>query len=439
MKKPTIKINQQVSASRLYKIVRTEFGQIKDHRTTGAEISLPDILMSGFALFSLKDPSLLAFDARREEPENLHSVYGIEQIACDTYMRTVLDEVNPEALRPVYQALFGQLEREKVLESYLFEGKYYIVSPDGTGYFASKRIKCDHCLEKKLRNGETLYHHYMLGAAIVHPDKKTVLPLMPEAIMRQDGAKKNDCERNAGKRFLTHLRQDHPNLPILIVEDSLSSNAPHIEELVKHNMRFVLGVKPGDHTYLFKHVAQKKAAGGTTEFELKEKGVTHRFHFVNQVPLNASHPDLLVNFLEYWEITATGERHFSWVTDIRLNRNKAYPLMRAGRARWKTENETYNTLKNQGYHFEHNFGHGQQYLSVIFANLMMLAFLVDQIQEAACQLFQTALAKVGSKKRLWEKMRAYFLSIDFDTMERLYKAIVYGFRIEKIVIFDDTT
>ena len=104
--------------------------------------------MSGFAPFSLKDPSLLAFDARREQPENLHSVYGIEQIACDTYMRTVLDEVNPEALRPVYQALFRHLEREKVLEPYLFLGKYSIVSPDGTGYFSSNHIKCAHCLEK---------------------------------------------------------------------------------------------------------------------------------------------------------------------------------------------------------------------------------------------------------------------------------------------------
>jgi hypothetical protein len=154
--------------------------------------------------------------------------------------------------------------------------------------------------------------------------------------------------------------------------------------------------------------------------------------------LNESHPDLLVNFLEYWEITDHGTQHFSWVTDITITRHNAEALMRGGRARWKTENETFNTLKNQGYHFEHNFGHGQQHLSVIFAHLMMLAFLVDQIQEAACLLFQAALAKVGSKIRLWEKMRAYFLAIDFDTMEMLYKAIVYGYRIEKIVIFDDS-
>lgn len=434
-----MKINQRLSASSLYEIVRSGFGAIKDQRTKNAEISLQDMLMSGFALFSLKDPSLLAFDARRAEPENLHTIYGIEQIASDSYMRTVLDEVKPEQLRPVYKGLFERLKQEKVLDSYRFMGEYYLVSPDGTGYFASKQLNCPHCLEKRLRNGETQYYHYMLGAAIVHPRQKTVIPLMPEPIMRQDGASKNDSERNAAKRFLHDLRQDHPTLPIIIVEDSLSSNAPHLAELQKHNLRFILGAKPGDHKFLFQFVAQARAAGRSTEYEVREAGVTHRFHFVNQAPLNESHPDLLVNFLEYWEITDNGTQHFSWVTDITITRSNAADLMAGGRARWKTENEAFNTLKNQGYHFEHNFGHGQHYLSVIFANLMMLAFLVDQIQEAACRLFQAALAKVGSKIRLWEKMRAYFLALAFDTMEMLYKAIVYGYRIEKIVILDGST
>lgn len=434
-----MKTNEQVSASSLYEIVRNEFGQVADHRTSESEISLQDILMSGFALFSLKDPSLLAFDSRREEPENLHRVYGIEQIPCDTYMRTVLDQVNPESLRQVYKKLFQRVKEEKVLENYRFLGQYYIVSPDGTGYFASKNNKCEHCMEKKLRNGEICFYHYLLGAVIVHPEQKTVIPLMPEPIMRQDGSKKNDCERNAAKRFLDKLRMDHPKLPILIVEDSLSSNAPHINELQKHNMRFILGVKEGDHKYLFNHVAQKKADGETVEFEMTEKETTHRFHFINNVPLNESNPDLLINFLEYWEITAKGEKHFSWVLDLSIHQTNAYAYMRGGRSRWKTENETFNTLKNQGYHFEHNFGHGQNYLSVIFANLMMLAFLVDQLQESASSLFQAALKKVGSKKRLWEKIRSYFLSIDFDNMELLYKAIVYGYRIERIVILDDTS
>lgn len=433
-----MKIKKELSASRLLALVNKGFTQIKSHLTAAAGISLPDVLMSGFAVFSLKDPSLFAFDKRRQEPENLHTIYGIKQIASDTYLRTVLDEVEPEALRPLYKTLFEHIQANRVLEPYLYLGKYYLLALDGTGYFSSHKIHCPNCLEKHLRNGETLYHHQLLGAAIVHPDLKTVLPLMPEAIRKQDGTTKNDCERNAAKRFCEHLRQDHPHLPLIVVEDALSSNAPHIQELQKHNLRFILGVKESDHAHLFAQVAAARQAGRSTEFEIKQPGVTHRFHFTNSVALNASNPDLQVNFLEYWEITAKGEQYFSWVTDFTITRNNAYDLMRAGRARWKIENETFNTLKNQGYQFEHNFGHGHKHLSEVFALLMMLAFLVDQVQQAACPLFQALLAKVGSKKQLWEKMRMLFATFQLASMEMLYKALLFGYRIEKLIIFDDT-
>lgn len=433
-----MKTRKHLSASGLFKLVRQGFSRVKEHRTGKVRVSLVDTLMSGFAIFSLKDPSMLAFDERREEPRNLHTVYEIEQIPCDTQMRTILDDVEPERLRSVYKDVFRQLQRGKVLDPYKILGRYYLLSLDGTGYFSSKQIHCWDCLVKKLRNGEILYHHQMLGAAIVHPNLKTVIPLMPEPIIKQDGVKKNDCERNAAKRFFEKLRQDHPHLPLIVTEDALSSNAPHIHELKKHALRFILGVKESDHAFLFEQVAQAQEEGRSGEHEFTKNGITHRFNFVNQVPLNASHPDLRVNFLEYWEVTDKGEQYFSWITDFTIERYNAYTLMRAGRARWKIENETFNSLKNQGYQFEHNFGHGKNHLSVIFALLMMLAFLVDQVQQAACQLFQATLAKVGSKKRLWEKMRGLFCHLDFECMEDIWRALLYGYKISGFVILDGT-
>ncbi len=404
------------------------------------EIPLVDALMSGFAMFSLKDPSLLAFDERRAKPENLSSIFGIQKIASDTQMRTILDRVAPEALRPLFKSVFRSLQRGKALEKMRVMGKYYLVSLDGTDYFSSKKVHCDACLQRKnKRTGEITWSHKMLGAAIVHPDQKAVLPLAPEAIIKQDGEKKNDCERNAAKRFLAHLRQDHPHLPIIIIEDALSANAPHIKELRRHNLRFILSVKPGDHAYLFDYVAQAHAEGKTTEFERQEKGVTHRFRFLNDAPLNESNADLSINFLEYWEIKGDKTQHFTWVTDFTINKLNAYTLMRAGRARWKIENETFNTLKNQGYHFEHNFGHGHKHLSVVFAQLLMLAFAVDQTQQMTCQLFQAAWQAVGSKRRLWERMRGLFYELPFETMTDILRAIAYGFHIEGRVVIHDTS
>lgn len=94
--------------------------------------------------------------------------------------------------------------------------------------------------------------------------------------------------------------------------------------------------------------------------------------------------------------------------------------MRAGRARWKIENETFNTLKNQGYNFEHNYGHGEQYLATVLAMLMMLAFLVDQIQERCCELFKQLRANLRTRAKLWETMRSLFKVVRFGSMSALF-------------------
>jgi hypothetical protein len=269
----------------------------------------------------------------------------------------------------------------------------------------------------------------MLGAALIHPDRREVIPLMPEPIVKQDGAEKNDCERNAAKRFVTKFRQDHPHLKVIVTEDSLSSNAPHIETLQEHNMRYILGVKEGDHAFLFEQVTQAERAGRVTYYEREDhkSGMHHRFRLVCNMPLNASNPGLRVNFIECWETTTDRKvQHFSWITDLCVNKGTVYRLMQGARARWRIENETFNTLKNQGYHFEHNFGHGYQHLSVVFATLMMLAFLVDQVQQLCCPLFQAAWATWGSKRLLWEKMRAYFYAYALESMQHLLEALYYG-------------
>jgi len=97
--------------------------------------------------------------------------------------------------------------------------------PGLRGYFSSKTIHCASCLQKVHRNGSVPSHHQLLGAAIVHPDMRDVMPLMPEPIGKQDGTDKNDCERHAATRFLAKLRRDHPHLKFIITEDSLSSGA----------------------------------------------------------------------------------------------------------------------------------------------------------------------------------------------------------------------
>lgn len=433
-----MKIRKHLTADGLFSHMREGMAKIKDHRPMNVVIPLVDALMSGLALFALKDPSLLAFDERRVVPGNLRKVFGIAEIPSDSQMRTILDGVDPEDLRPLYKEVFSQLQRGKVLEEMVFMEGYYLLALDGTKYFSSPTVHCESCLQREHKDGTLTYSHQMLGAAIVHPAHKAVMPLAPEPIIKQDGAQKNDCERNAAKRFFEKLRQDHPDLPLIVVEDALSSNAPHIKELKHHNLRFILGVKPGDHQYLFAHVAQAQVEGRNTEFEFERDGIIHRFRFLNDVPLNESNADVRVNFLEYWQVKGKKISHFSWITDFTICRDNAYDLMRGGRARWKIENETFNTLKNQGYQFEHNFGHGEKHLSVVFAMLMMLAFAIDQAQQLNCKLFQAAWEKVGSKRVLWERMRSLFNELSIDSMTDIWRVIAFGFHIEGRIVIHDT-
>jgi hypothetical protein len=423
------KERKHLSADALFHMVRSGFATIPDPRGEDVDISLTDALMSAFAMFSLKAPSLLAFDKERAEG-NLHTIYGIERVPCDTHMREILDLVSSKVLRPLFTNVFRHLQRGKALEPMVFLDGHYLLALDGTEYFSSKTIHCASCLQKVHRNGSVTFFHQLLGAAIIHPDRREVIPLMPEPIVKHDGTDKNDCERNAAKRFVARLRQDHPHLKFIVTEDSLSSNAPHIATLHDHDLHYILGVKQGDHAYLFQQVEAAEHAGRVTYYERHDRaaGLVHRFRFVGNVPLNASNADVRVNFIEYWEMSETKVQHCSWVTDLRVNKRNVLHLMRGGRARWKIENETFNTLKNQGYHFEHNYGHGEQHLSVVFAMLMMLAFLVDQTQQLCCALFRAVWTNLGSKRLLWERLRALFYDYALQSMRHLLETLLYGWQ-----------
>jgi hypothetical protein len=424
-----IKMRKNLNADAMFKVIHQDFSKIADHRAKNSKIPLVDILMSGFAMFSLKDPSLLAFDKRRcNEPESLHGIYGIGIIPCDSQMRAAMDPVSPTVLRQPFLTLFRHAQRGKALEKLQWLDGHYLLALDGTGVYSSENVSSPYCLGKRKRNGVTEYYQQMLGAAFVNPDRKEVLPLCPEMIAKQDGSKKQDCERNAARRFLDNFRQEHPHLKCVVIEDGLSSNGPHIKDLMKHDLRFILGVKQKDHVYLFEQLDKAVSAGEAMEFsqtQADEPGVTHTFRFINGLALNKSHPDLLVNVLEYWQVDAKGkELYFSWVTDLRLSCDNVYQITRAGRARWRIENETFNTLKNQGYNLGHNYGLGKKHLSAVFIHLMMLAFLVDQIQQLCCPLFQAAWQKCQSKTSLWESIRSVFKMFIVPSMEVILRVIV---------------
>jgi hypothetical protein len=418
-------VRKFLCADALIASVHHQFQQIPDPRKlpNTAPISFTDVLMSGLAVFGLKFPSLLKYDQYRDVLDgNLQTLYRINRPPSDTYLRERLDELDPNFIRPAFKKIFAELQRGKCLEEFEFLDGYYLLPLDGTGEFSSSKVCCEQCCRKEYKDGSITYYHQMLGACIVHPEKSHVIPICPEAIQNRDGSEKNDCERNAAKRFIEHFKREHPHLKVIVLADGIASNAPYIRLLEENRMKYILGAKPGDHKFLFDFI---NASGEATDYEIwDDKGFFHQFRYLNDIPLNKSNPDVRVNFLEYMQTDPKGkETLFSWVMNIRISQDNVFALMRGGRTRWKIENEIFNTLKNLGYNFEHNYGHGKKYLSTILCLLMVLAFLIDQVQGIACSLFKAVKKRAGSYRSIWENMRVFFQYVSIPSWEWLYQTM----------------
>ena len=192
--------------------------------------------------------------------------------------------------------------------------------------------------------------------------------------------------------LLHKIRADHPKLGIIITGDGLYANLPFLHELKCFDMSYILVVKSGDHKFLFNRLSALKEQNRINKIESFDvKGRRHIYEWVNGLPLNGSQNTDYVNFFEYTIIT-NGKKtfHCSWVTDIFVDQTNIETLVKGGRARWKIENENFNTLKNQGYHAEHNFGHGNAHASLNFFLFILVAFFVHQILELTDPLFQKA-------------------------------------------------
>lgn len=448
MAAPAPQLRETLSAPGLIGAIRTAFAALPDaRRAASVKYSLPDALLAAQAMFQFKHASLLQFDTRARDgldptvAANLQTLFGIERVPCDTQMRAILDPIDPALLRPAFRAVQSAVQRGGALRDFaVFKPEKsadakrtndtLLVSIDGTGQFGSTTVRCAHCctVSSKKKGIETEYRHQLLTAAIVHPDRAQALPIDFEPIVRTDGARKNDCELCAAKRLIVSLAAQYPNRSMIVNADALYANGPFIRHLKDKGLGFIIVVKPTGNESLFDDFDARRLSDPDSVGELEltdaDTGVVRGCRFANGVAINRSRPDVLVNVVEFWEIDAKGVEHnWSWATSLKISEQNAFEIARAGRSRWRIENLVFNTLKNQGYEFGHNYGHGKRFLASVLAGLMLLAFLVDQVQEHACRWFGAAREKSGTKKDLWASMLVMLRSVVLDGWESLWRLI----------------
>jgi hypothetical protein len=420
-------------------LLATTFGDVEDSRAAEQlSYSLHDTLMSGFAVMFFQHASLLQFQramAKKRRRCNLQTLLGVHEIPSDTQMREILDGVEPELLRGVFPQLWEKMRRAgwgprftTTLPSREHQETYYTVALDGSEYFRSTKVQCPHCLRQTDPQGRVHYSHKIVGATVVRAGSHQVVPLDVEEVRNATAeSAPQDCELTAGKRLITRLRQEHRQMALIVIGDDLYSHVPFVEQLHALRQHYVLVAKPSSHpTLMTAGIAAEGTAQSQTGQWTEGSGArqrTYTYRLVPQLPL-ALESAVRVTFVEVWEHGVSGQPlyHNSWITDLDVDAANVAVVVQIGRTRWKIENEQFNVHKNHGYELTHNYGHGQQTLSMVFYLLNLLAYVTHVVLALGDRLYQRCRGQ-ESRRELWNALRTLvnaFLVASWSSLWQLY-------------------
>lgn len=374
----------------------------------------------------------------RQGQSNAKTLFGIERIPTDNHIRELLDGTDPECLDEVYDQCFEAIRIQKYTDSFRvpLNGNQtpgeLLIGLDGTWYFSSSKIHCRQCSTKQSKDGQTTYFHGMLTPVVVSPGQNQVFALEPEFIRPQDGHQKQDCEIAAGKRWLSSKGQKYRKLNVTLLGDDLYTHQPFCEEALEKGFNFILVCKPESHKVFYEYLNLFEQLGDVHTVSKRQwngkQWENYRYRYANGLPLKDQEMALKVNWCELIISKDDGQvlHTFSFATNHRITDTKVALIVECGRARWKVENENNNTLKNQGYHLEHNFGHGQQTLAALFANMNVLSFLLHSLMELMDDQYRLLKSKLPSRERLFNDVKAMVNYFCFEDWDYLFEFMLAG-------------
>jgi hypothetical protein len=383
-------------------------------------IAIADFGLSAFALFFMQSASFLGFQRMLETGRgrsNCQSLFGIEKIPSDNYIRDMLDEADPALLQPCFERMEQALATPELCQAFHRLGGRTLIAWDGTEYFCSQKLGCPHCLKRERANGQIESYHTMLAATAGAPGHTKVVPLFPEFIAPQDGAEKQDCERNAAKRWHARHGERLSALRPVYLGDDLFACQSIVTMLTGAGDDFIFTCKATSHKALYDFINGAEPERHEEKIRKGKAVETRRYRWFSAVPLRHGKDAALVNWIAFETLDHNGRIKHStaWVTSLPVNQNNVAEIAACGRARWKIENETFNVMKNHGYELEHNFGHGQTFLAMTFAALNLLAFSWHSVLDLLDPKWQQARNAAGTRSRffsqiLWSTTYAVFPS-----------------------------
>jgi len=409
--------------------VRSACAAFPDKRLGDVRYSMADIGLSAFSLFFMQSESFLAYQRELEagrKTSNCHSLFGMTAIPTDNHIRSMLDPVHPAHLQPAFDQALGILRQHGGLAPFQRLGGRVLIALDGTEYFCSQKLGCPQCLTRRRANGKVESYHAMLAATLVAPGHAMALPLMPEFIAPQDGAEKQDCERNAARRWLATHGDGVKALRPVYLGDDLFACQPIADAITAAGGDFLLTAKPASHKALYDFMQGAEFDEHAVTQNTNGKRLTYRFRWFEGAPLRDAHDAVLVNWVGVTITDAKGHVTYNnaFVTSLPVTRDSVADIVACARARWKIENESFNVLKSNGYHLEHNFGHGKQNLAMMFAAMNLLAFALHTICDALEQLWINARTAKRARTRLFEHIRTITAYLVFPNWTTLMQTLI---------------
>jgi hypothetical protein len=346
----------------------------------------------------------------------------------DNHIRDMLDPASPSLLHPVFGGVVAQLQQTKGgLDLFRRLGDRVLIALDGTEYHRSHKIHCPHCSTRQRGKSEREYFHSMLTATLVAPGHDKVVPLEPEFITPQDGAQKQDCENMAAKRWLAAHGTRYATLNAVYLGDDMFSRQPLCQAVLDAGGSFIFVCKPSSHPLIQEYLTGIDLSVVEQIVKRGKQRVIHRYRWLQDIPLRDGADALHVNWFEIEICNDRGETTYrnSFITNLDVRSDNVADLAACGRARWKIENETFNVLKNNGYHLEHNFGHGKQNLAAILVALNLLAFAFHTACDIGDDLWQAARAKLGPRYNFFSKLEGITAFLIFPSWEDLLLTLAF--------------
>ncbi len=236
------------------KRIRSAAGTFEDNRQgPNLRYTLADAVLSAFACFFLQSPSFLAFQRRMQDDvgrSNCQTLFGMQGIPSDGQIRNLLDRLVPDSFQLLFRHLLDTLRSKGDFSPFVRLRDRILVALDGLEFHSSRTIHCQQCSSRHTgKDKRPSFFHTMVAAVVVAPGHNRVVPLMPEFVRTQDDPgdqhsvrrRKQDCEINAAKRWLTKWGARMARYRPVYLGDALYATHPFCQQVLHAGADFLFG------------------------------------------------------------------------------------------------------------------------------------------------------------------------------------------------------